>query len=159
MSQCTCGAEGIGLHTSNCLVNRGLVNRGLYNNSCLRCGHWGHIEAQCQLDAQSGQAPSLSDPNFYAKLAAYQKQPRLDAEAERRRNHHEVMCLVLKEAYRARYTGHVEGDAVEIHADARYAADLAYPPPKSGDGWCRCNASPEPHIHQLVPDEPPKEQP
>ena len=81
------------------------------------------------------------------------------AEYMRRRNHHEAFCLVLGKAFDRPGAFALSSDFENIVQQARVAANLAYPPPKSGDGWCRCNASPEPHIHQLVPDEPPKAPP
>lgn len=50
----------------------------------------------------------------------------------RSRAHHEVLCLVLKELSRARYAGKLTGMLMgDCIADAREAADLAYPPPKA----------------------------
>jgi hypothetical protein len=49
--------------------------------------------------------------------------------------HHDVLCLVLKEAYAALFDGRLSHDdhqvrAQDLHEQALKAADLAYPPPK-----------------------------
>jgi hypothetical protein len=59
-----------------------------------------------------------------------------EREAERRRNHHEVMCLVLKDLLKTDFSdtrtfGKVD-DVAQYHMKlARLYADLAYPPPSA----------------------------
>lgn len=55
-------------------------------------------------------------------------------EGERRQFHHEVMCLVLKESFRAVCSRNSEvrpEDVADCVKGGRIAADLAYPPPKA----------------------------
>lgn len=62
--------------------------------------------------------------------------PNLLAEIESRRQsrHHDVLCLVIKESFRAvcaRNTQVTPKDVAECVKGGQIAADLAYPPPKA----------------------------
>jgi len=78
----------------------------------------------------------MNRPLFDREATRLQEALRGDHEAERRRNHHDVLCLVLKEQWRALMNSHTE-KKIDVEATskrfddiAKHAADLAYPPPK-----------------------------
>jgi hypothetical protein len=66
-------------------------------------------------------------------LGIHRQADAFETERERRKYHHDVLCLVLKELVRAEYVNQVKVGIEGSVDQARLAADLAYPPPKAAE--------------------------